>query len=204
MSKKSRKGYYVNGEFVAEGSETDRHLHAELHDEDAPSRTAQKKASQSLQDLGEALIAANGVVLAGLPLPDELEAAIREARDIASFGARRRQIRFIGKLMRRLDAATVDAIRTALGRERGKAAAGVRLLHEAEQWRDALIEHDERLEQWIEEFPGGNIQEMRSLIRQARKDARKGGPGDNERHGRAYRQIFALVRAQLEARGQAT
>jgi len=202
MPKKSRKGYYVKGEFVAEGSEADRQLQAELHDEDAPSRTAQKKASESLQELGEELIVTSKAVLTGLPLPDTLAAAIVEARSITSFGARRRQIRFIGKLLRRLDADAVDAIRAALRFEHRKAAAGVQLFHQAEQWRDALIEHDGKLEQWIEEFPGSDIQELRSLIRQARLDARKCGPGGDKRQGRAYRQIFALVRAQLKARGR--
>lgn len=204
MPKKSRKGYYVKGEFVAEGSEADRQLQAELHDEDAPSRTAQKNASERLQEIGGELLVMSKAVLAGMHLPDELEAAIVEARSITSFGARRRQLQLIGKLMRRLDADAVAAIRAALRVERGKAAAGVRLFHEAEQWRDALVEHDGQLEQWIGEFPGSDIQELRSLIRQARKDARRSGPGGNERQGRAYRQIFALVRAQLEARGQAT
>jgi ribosome-associated protein len=204
MPKKSRKGYYVKGEFVAAGSEADRELRAELHDEDAPSRTARKKASEDLQNLGEELIDMSRAVLAGLDLPDDLEAAIVAARSITSFGARRRQMQLIGKLMRRLDADAVAAVHAALRVERGKAAAGVQLFHEAEQWRDALVEHDERLEQWIELFPGSDIQQLRSLIRQARKDARTSVPGGNARRGRAYRQIFALVRAQLETRRQAT
>lgn len=200
MPKKSRMGYYVNGEFVAAGSETDRQLQAELHDEEAPSRTARKHASESLRDLGAELTAVSKSVLAALPLPDDLEDAILEAREITSFGARRRQIQLIGKLMRRLDAETVDAIRAALRIARGSAARDVGLLHEAEQWRDVLIADDERLQQWIAEFPGSDVQALRSLIRQARKDARKPGPGGSERQGKAYRRIFAVVRGQLEAR----
>lgn len=114
MSKRPRRGYYVKGEFVTSGSEADQRFRDELHDANAPSRTARKKASESLQHLGEELIAARKALLAGLPLPDELKDAIFEARNITSFGARRRQVQLIGKLMRRLDDDAVDAIRAAL------------------------------------------------------------------------------------------
>lgn len=117
MPKRPRKGYYVKGQFVASGSEADRKLRDELHDPTAPSRSAKKRASESLQLLGVELIDAPGTLLAGLPLPEQLREAILEARNITSFGARRRQSQFIGKLMRRLDDETVDAIRAALGAE---------------------------------------------------------------------------------------
>jgi ribosome-associated protein len=139
MAKRSRKGYYVKGEFVADGSDADQKLRDELREADAPSRTAQKKASQSLQDIGEELIAAPKDLLAGLPLPESLNDAIRDARKFTSFGARRRQAQFIGKLMRRLDDDVVDAIRAALSAEYGKAAKAARQLHEAEQWRGGRI-----------------------------------------------------------------
>ena len=204
MPKRPRKGYYVKGVFVASGSEADRKFRDELHDPNVPSRSAQKQASESLQQLGEELVGAPKALLAVLPLPDELEDAIVEARCITSFGARRRQMQLIGKLMRRLEDEAVEAIRVALRVEHGKAAKEVQLLHRAEQWRDALIDDDANLERWIEEFPGGDIQEMRSLIRQARKDAQKAKPGANERQGRAYRQIFSLVRSQLGSEQQVT
>jgi ribosome-associated protein len=201
MAKRSRKGYYVKGEFVTAGSDADRQIRAELDEANAQSRTAQKQASQALQAMGEELVAAPDSLLASLPLPEPLTDAIRDARTFTSFGAKRRQAQFIGKLMRRLDDDTVDAIRTALSTEHGKVAKAARQLHEAEQWRDSLIADDERLAQWVERFPGGNIQELRSLIRQARRDAAATEPRTSERHGRAYRQIFSLVRAALEARG---
>ena len=117
MPKRPRKGYYVKGVFVAAGSDADQRLRAELHNPDAPSRSAQKKASKSLQLLGAELVAAPKAVLAGLPLPDQLRDAILEARSITSFGARRRQTQLVGKLMRGLDDDEVDAIRAALGLE---------------------------------------------------------------------------------------
>jgi ribosome-associated protein len=113
MPKRARKGYYVKGRFVAEGSEDDQRLRDELRNSEAPSRSAKKRASRDLQLLGEALIAAPAAVLTGLPLPDQLREAIADARSFSSFGAQRRQAQFIGKLMRRLDDETLDAIRAA-------------------------------------------------------------------------------------------
>jgi ribosome-associated protein len=115
MSRKQRKGYYVKGVFVTSGSEADQKLRDELHDANAPSRSAQKKASASLRDLGEQLIAAPKARLVGLPLPEPLEDAIAEARRIKSFGAKRRQTQLVGKLMRQLDDETLEAIRAVLG-----------------------------------------------------------------------------------------
>jgi ribosome-associated protein len=116
MSKRERRGYYVKGVFVTSGSEADQMLRDELHDANAPSRSAQKKASKSLRDLGEQLIAAPKARLVGLPLPEPLEDAIAEARRIKSLGAKRRQTQLVGKLMRQLDDETLDAIRAALAR----------------------------------------------------------------------------------------
>lgn len=115
MSKRSRKGYYVNGEFVAAGREGDQTVGDESLGPDAPSRTAQKKASHRLRDLGEQLIAAPKARLAGLALPEYLEDALDEARRMKSFGAKRRQTQLVGKLMRKLDDETLEAIRAALG-----------------------------------------------------------------------------------------
>ena len=109
-----RKGYYVDGTFVAAGSELDAQLRAEQEDAARPSRTARKHASRELQAIGEELLSVRSGVLESLPLPDTLREAIDDARRITSFGAKRRQSQFIGKLMRRLDPELLDKIRTAL------------------------------------------------------------------------------------------
>jgi ribosome-associated protein len=138
-------------------------------------------------------------LFAALPLPEKLRDAILEAKRLTSLGAQRRQAQFIGKLMRKLDPETLEAVRAAVGVEHGELAQDTRLLHRAEQWRDSLLADDERLAQWIEEHPETDAQQLRALIRQARKDARDTTPGEAERQGRAYRQLFALVRAQLRS-----
>ncbi|MEO8224762.1 MAG: DUF615 domain-containing protein, partial [Gammaproteobacteria bacterium] len=69
------------------------------------------------------------------------------------------------------------------------------ILHRAEEWRDALIADDDRLNQWLQDYPETNTQHLRALIRQARKEAN----AEARRQGRAFRLIFALVRAQLSS-----
>lgn len=197
MAKRSNKGYFVKGEFVAAGSDEDQKIRDELQDGNALSRTSLKKASERVQEVGEQLLAAREDLLDVLPLPEELRNAILEAREITSFGAKRRQTKFIGKLMRRLDAEALEAVRFALCAEHGQAAMVAQVLHRAEEWRDSLIADDDRLQQWIEEFPGSDVQQLRAWIRQARKDAKNAKPGDTRRHGRAYRQIFSHVRSRL-------
>jgi ribosome-associated protein len=200
MARRSRKGYYVDGTFVVEGSELDLQLRSELKDPDAPSRTERKNASEELQALGEELITLRAELLAGLSLPDKLREAVGEARRLTSLGAKRRQAQFIGKLMRQLEPEALEAVRAALDVQNGQSAKDTLLLHRAEQWRDWLIAEDERLEQWLTEHPGTDAQQLRALIRQTRKDARDARPNDPpQRQGRAYRQIFALVRMQLRA-----
>ena len=204
MSRKSHKGYYIKGEFVAAGSDADQRIRNELQDTNALSRTALKKASERLQEVGEELLAAREDLLAELPLPEELKDAIFDARELTSFGAKRRQTKFIGKLMRRLDAEALEAVRAALRVEYGQAAKDAQILQRAEKWRDSLICDDERLGQWIEEFPGSDVQQLRALIRQARKDAQRAKPGAAQRQGRAYRQIYSLVRSRLSSSTSAT
>jgi ribosome-associated protein len=85
-----------------------------------PSRTARKRASEELQRIGEQLLALSAQRLAALRLPERLHDAISEAKRLKSFGARRRQSQFIGKLMRGLDDEALDAVRVAVREARGR------------------------------------------------------------------------------------
>jgi len=86
----------------------------EVERDDEPSRTARKNASHELQRLGEQLMELRAERVAALDLPERLEDAIAEAKRLTSFGARRRQAQFIGKLMRRLEPESLAAIRKAV------------------------------------------------------------------------------------------
>ena len=102
MSRKLKKGYYVRGQFVAEGSELDLEYKAELKGTDAASKTDLKRESTELQTLGEELIALRKGLLVPLDLPEKLMDALAEAKRITNFEGKRRQIQFVGKLMRLL------------------------------------------------------------------------------------------------------
>jgi len=201
MSRKPKKGYYVKGQFVAEGSELDLELKAEITGGE-PSRTELKKASDELQKLGEALLVLRSDLKERLDLPEKLVGALDDLKKITNFEGRRRQSQFVGKLMRQLDPETLESVRDALEEQRGGSAQQTLALHMAEKWRDDLIASDDSLEAWLAANPGTDIQQLRALIRQARKDSQPDqdaiSKGLAPRKGRAYREIFQLVREQLE------
>jgi ribosome-associated protein len=201
MSRKPKKGYFVRGQFVAEGSELDLELKRELKGSDAASKTDLKRESAELQALGEALLALRSGLFDKLDLGEKLKDAIDEARSITNFEGKRRQMQFIGKLMRGLDEATINAVRTALDEQNRGPAQETAALHDAERWRDRLIADDDALGGWIETHPGTDAQQLRALIRQARKDIKAGPPGEAPRQAKAYREVFQLVRAQLSVHG---
>jgi ribosome-associated protein len=201
MSRKPKKGYFVRGQFVAEGSELDLQLKAELKNFQENSKTELKRESAELQKLGESLLTLRADLMEGLKLPDKLLDALDEVRRITNFEGRRRQMQFIGKLMRGLDEETLAATREALDTQRQGSAKESMALHEAETWRDQLIEDDQALQRWLDAHPDTDSQQLRALIRQARKDRQPSADevsrGLVPRHGRAYREIFQLVKEQL-------
>jgi ribosome-associated protein len=198
MSRKLKKGYFVRGEFVAEGSARDIELKAELKGTSEQSRTELKRESTELQKLGEDLLTLRPELMARLDLSDKLRDAVLEAKRITNFEGKRRQMQFIGKLMRLLEPAVLDDVRTVLAEQHSGSAEENLRLHQAELWRDRLISDDDALGDWLTTHAGTDAQQLRALIRQARKDAQPEKPGAAVRHGRAYRDIFQIVREQLE------
>ena len=204
MSRKPKKGYFVRGQFIAEGSEEDLALKAELKGDEA-SKTDLKRESTELQELGVALLTLRTDLLQGLALPEKLKDALAEAKRITDFEGKRRQMQYIGKLMRGLDVEALQAVRDALDEQQKGSAGDALALHQAEQWRDKLIANEEALGEWLSAFPGTDTQQLRALIRQARKEVQPDpdsvSKGLAPRRGRAYREIFQLVRDQLEHQG---
>jgi hypothetical protein len=80
-------------------------------------------------------------------------------------------MQYVGKLMRGLDEATLDAVRAALDEQQRGSAQTTLALHQAEQWRDRLIADDDAIGEWLTLYPGTDSQQLRALARQARKDA---------------------------------
>jgi ribosome-associated protein len=157
------------------------------HDE-RPSKTQRKKASHELQDLGEALVALPEDRVAALDIPERLRDAVHEYRRTRSHEGRRRQMQYIGKLMRGADSAPIRqaVLDMQLGRAKDSLA-----LHEAERWRAELIADDAALGSFVLQFPRTDSQQLRSLVRSARKDA---SLVPEQRSGRAFRELFQFIK----------
>ena len=206
MPRKIKRGYYVKGHFVEEGTELDLELKAELKGTTELSKTDLKRESDKLQAMGENLLTLRADLLAGLDLSEKLLDALAEAKRITNFEGRRRQMQFIGKLMRLLEPETIAAAQAALETQHKGSAEERLALHVAEQWRDRLLADDDALTEWltVEREAGieSDPQHLRALIRQARKDQQAQPPesmGAAARHGKAYREIFQAVKAALAA-----
>ena len=155
-----------------------------------PSKTRMKQAMHELQDLGEALVELPDDRIADLALPESLLFAVQEFKRTRSHEGRRRQMQYIGKLMRRADP---EPIRQAVAMVRLGQARDALSLHQAEAWRTRLLASDDALTAWTAGFPAGDVQRLRSLIRAARKDA---AVAPEVRSGRAYRELFQFIREQ--------
>ena len=149
------------------------------------SRTKKKQHVEELQRLGAALIALPPAQLDALALPAMLVAAVREAQRITSHGALRRQVQFIGKIMRKIDPEPVRAAVTAITNQSATTRARQKRL---EQWRARLIADDAALTEFASEHTGADLQAMRTLIRNARKEIAEGKPP------RAQRELFRILR----------
>jgi len=155
-----------------------------------PSKTRLKQDSHALQELGEALIALPLDRVDALPLPETLRDAIREMQRTRSHEGRRRQMQFIGKLMRRIDA---EPVRRAVSEMQLGRAQDSLALHQAESWRAELIDSDDAVTRWIAEHPQTDVQHLRNLVRNARKDA---ALSPEKRSGRAYRELFQYIKRE--------
>ena len=153
-----------------------------------PSKTRLKQASHDLQDLGVALVELPESRLDGLPISEPLLDAVREYKRTRSHEGRRRQMQYIGKLMRRADTEPIRQAVTDMQLGRAKDSLA---LHQAERWRAELIDSDDALTRWTSEHPHTDVQQLRSLVRSARKDAAQ---EPERRSGRAYRELFQFVR----------
>ena len=163
-----------------------------------PSKTRRKKDSHDLQDLGEALVAMPDGRLVDLPMDESLLDAIRQYRVTRTHEGRRRQMQYIGKLMRRNDP---EPLREAVAAMELGQAKDALALHDAERWRNELIASDSALDTWLADHPQADVQQLRSLIRAARKDA---SVAPEQRSGKAFRELFRFLRQNPTASAAGT
>ena len=165
--------------------------------DERPSKSQRKRDSHALQTLGEALVALPASRLSRVPMPDALRDAVTEYLRTRSHEGRRRQMQYIGRLMRGAD---VAPIRAAVDDHAHGRAQDALALHTAERWRAELIAEDAALDRWIAEHPDTDMQHVRTLVRNARREgaAEASTPaGAVPRKGRAYRELFQFVRDGL-------
>jgi len=163
--------------------------------DDLYSKTVRKKQMHDLQDLGAALVALTAEQLDAMDLPERLHDAVAEARRITKHEARRRQMQFIGKLMRHVDA---DPIRERIAALKSVSQADTARLHSIERWRERLLAEPDALTELLSAHPGADSQRLRALIRGAEEEKLAGRPP------RSYRQLFQVLREVLPHDGEAS
>jgi len=150
------------------------------------SKTQRKKEMHELQSLGTDLVALAESQIADLAIPDRLRDAVLAAKRIKSHEARRRQLQYIGRLMRDVDPAPIQAQLDALTGHSAQEAARHRRL---EAVREKLLADDAALTAYVADHAGADLQALRTLIRNARREQKEGRPP------RAFRELFRLLKA---------
>lgn len=156
-----------------------------VQDEEKPSKTQRKRAMHELQALGERLIELNSEQLAAVGLPEALHEAVEHAQRITRHEARRRQLQYVGRLMREVDP---EPIREKLKTWDGVSVAETARLHRIERWRDKLLEDDGAVASLAEAHPRIDTRRLRALIRRAREERNAG------RTPHSARELFRTLR----------
>jgi ribosome-associated protein len=154
------------------------------------SKTRRKREMLALQELGAALVRLHEDQVRRLQLPEELRDAVLEAQQIRQHEARRRQLQYLGRLMRQADA---EAIATQLADVKGESDAAKARFHALERWRDRLLEDEAAVTLWLDQHPGSDAQQLRQLVRNARREL------EEDRPPKASRALFRFLR---DAAGQ--
>jgi len=155
---------------------------------EGPSKSELKRLMTQRQKLAEVLASLSSDALKTIPMDEAIKAAIAETNKIKSFEAIRRHKQYLGKLMRFLDDEELDTIQKRLDAIQGVSKAETAKLHHLESFRDRLIANDETFTKMIEQYPDMDIQNMRTLIRNARKEKETNKPP------KAYREIFRVLK----------
>jgi ribosome-associated protein len=152
--------------------------------EDRPSKTQLKKQMHDLQALGAELVDLNEQQLQSIELPERLLDAVRDARRMTKFEARRRQLQYIGKLMRDIDP---EPIRSRLDAWKSVSRAHTARLHLLERWRTRLLEEPDALTELMREYPHADTARLRLLVRNTHRERESGQPP------KSYRALFHLL-----------
>jgi len=152
---------------------------------ETPSKSQRKRDMAELEDMGEALVGLSEDRIKRMDLPEDLRAVVLEAKRITSFGARRRQLKYIGKVMRRLDPAPIRAQLDAL---EGTSRAQTVWTHKVEHWRHRLLSDEAALDALMSEYADADHPQLRTLIENSQREKALGKPP------RSYRELFQVLR----------
>lgn len=167
-----------------------------------PSKSEAKRQSNELQKLGEQLVEAPRDRVKRVEMPEDVKEAILTCQTITNHEGRRRALQFVGKKMRTLDEEEVAIIQRTIDSWKGASKAETAALHALERRREKLLADDKALTQLLEENPELDVQHLRTLIRNARKEQAENKPP------KAYREIFQILKdlgkksKQLDAAGE--
>ena len=156
---------------------------------DRPSKSQLKREMTALQKLGQELIDQPRDRVKRVPMPDDVRDAILECQLIKDHEGRRRQLQFVGKKMRTLEPAEVEAIQRTIDSWKGASKAETAAMHALERKRDRLLTDDSVLTELLEQHPQLDAQQLRTLIRNARKEQAESKPP------KAYREIFQILKS---------
>ena len=157
------------------------------------SKSQRKRDSTALQDLGAALVELSPERLAKIEMPGNLREAVLAAQRISKHGGHKRQLQYIGKLMRSVDP---EPIREALDALAGVSATEKARMHYLENLRARLLEHETRtLAEIVAAHPGADLQQLRQLCRNARKEH------EQQKPPRSFREIFRFLKSLEENNG---
>ena len=155
----------------------------------SPSRSQQRRQALGVLELAEKLASLTPTQLGRLPIPDSLQPHLEQTRRITAHGARKRQLAFLAKQMRREEDGVLDAIRDALEANSETSKRAVALMHRVEHVRERLLaEGDAALAELLDEYPQADRQQLRTLVRNALAEKAKNKPP------RAFREIYQLLR----------
>lgn len=160
---------------------------------DRPSKSQLKREMTALQKLGEELIAEPKERVKRVPMPEDVRDAILECQTIKDHEGRRRQLQYVGKKMRTLDEDEIAAIQKTLDSWKGLSKADTAAMHALERRRDKLLSDDGALTELLAQYPEVDVQQLRTLIRNARKEQAENRPP------KAYREIFQILK-QLQSK----
>jgi ribosome-associated protein len=161
-----------------------------------PSKTELKRLSDALQALGAELVDAPRDRIKRVPMPDDVREAILTCQSITNHEGRRRAMQFVGKKMRTLDEEEVAVIQRTIEGWKGASKADTAAMHALERHRDRLLTDDNALTTLLSENPELDVQQLRTLIRNARKEQAENKPP------KAYREIFQILK-QIDAKRRA-